>query len=108
VLPECPTRSPSVVAPTASSWNCATMLPALEPLSAERMDQEITERLGRSTTLKPRQDLVTSLPGARPSLSATLIARVLRTRSAFSTTDHSFDRSSALPPDKVVNGVDET
>jgi transposase len=40
------------------------------------IDREIAERLGRSTTLKPLHDLITSLPGAGPVLGTTLIARV--------------------------------
>jgi transposase len=45
-------------------------------LERELIDREIAERLGRSTTLKPLHDLITSLPGAGPVLGATLIARV--------------------------------
>jgi transposase len=40
------------------------------------IEQAIAERLSRSVTLKPLCDLITSLPGAGPVLSATLIARV--------------------------------
>jgi transposase len=42
----------------------------------EVIDRELAERLSRSITLQPLRDLITSLPGAGPVLSATLIARV--------------------------------
>ena len=70
------------------------------------IDREIAERLGRSTTLKPLHDLITSLPGAGHVLGATLIARVPEL-------GRLSQRIAALigvapSPDKVVNGADET
>jgi len=82
----------------AQRWLARSLQRTIRALERELklIDREIAERLGRSTTLKPLHDLITSLPGAGPVLAATLIARVPELRSAFSTRDRSFDRSSTL------------
>ena len=62
----------------AQRWLARSLQRTIRALERELklIDREIAERLGRSTTLKPLHDLITSLPGAGPVLGATLIARV--------------------------------
>jgi transposase len=62
----------------AQRWLARSLQRTIRALERELklIDREIAERLGRSTTLKPLHDLITSLPGAGPVLAATLIARV--------------------------------
>jgi hypothetical protein len=63
---------------TAQRWLARSLQRTIRALERELklIDREIAERLGRSTTLKPLHDLITSLPGAGPVLGATLIARI--------------------------------
>lgn len=62
----------------AQRWLARSLQRTIRALERELklIDREIAERLGRSTTLKPLHDLITSLPGAGPVLAATIIARV--------------------------------
>jgi transposase len=62
----------------AHRWLARSLQRTIRALGRELklIDREIAERLGRSTTLKPLHDPITSLPGAGPVLGATLIARV--------------------------------
>ena len=58
----------------AQRWLARSLQRTIRALERELklIDREIAERLGRSTTLKPLHDLITSLPGAGPVLGATL------------------------------------
>jgi len=62
----------------APRWLAKSLERTIRALERELavIDREIAERLERSVTLRPLRELITSVPGAGPVLSATLIARV--------------------------------